>query len=111
MKTNNRKLNILSLQEENQTYAGTGGVSESNRSAGYTPAFLDTETGYVYRSCFASGKPAPIHLFEGLPDALVKRSIVTGKAYALQKHLVSGFLKNEQFYSRAEVARLLAVKN
>ncbi len=111
MKTNNRKLSVLSLQEENQTYAGTGGVSNCNRGAGFIPAFLDPDSDIAYPSCFANGKPAPIHIFDGLPNSLVKRSIVTGKAYALQKQLVSGFLKNEKFYTRSEVARLLAVGN
>lgn len=63
----------------------------------FSPAFLDTETRTVYRSRFFDGRPAPCHLLEGLPPAVVgKRS------------LVCGFLRKGRFYTRAQAAAALA---
>jgi hypothetical protein len=59
------------LRQQNRAFRGTGGVSAENRALGFAPAFLDTQTGAVYRACFADGRPAPMHLLEGLPPTLV----------------------------------------
>ena len=59
------------LAQENRQYANTGGVSAINRSQRFIPAFYDTATGRAYRSRFADGRPAPIHLLDGLPESLV----------------------------------------
>lgn len=104
MKMNDKRLRLRSLHEENQRYHDTGGVSENNRDRGFIPAFMDTVTGDAYPSRFANGKLAPVHLFDGLPDTLVKKSVVTGRTYALRDGLVSGFLLGRRFYTRAEAA-------
>ena len=108
MKMNDKRLKAVSLEEENSQYKGTGGVSEGNRAYGFIPAFLDTVTGYAYPSRFANGKLAPVHLFDGLPEKLVEKSVVTGKVYALRKGLVSGFLRGQKFYTRSEAATATA---
>ena len=108
MKIEDRKFIELSLRDENRQYHGTGGVSAGNRDVGFIPAFLDTVTGNAYPSRFANGRPAPVHLFDGLPEALVKKSLVTGKAYALKERLISGFIRDRRFYTRAEAANVVA---
>lgn len=108
MKSNHSKFKQLSLSEENREFRKTGGVSSGNRGAGFIPAFLDTNTGYAYPSTFANGQPAPVHMFDGLPDTLVKKSVVTGKIYALREGLVSGFIRNSKFYTRKEAAGMIA---
>ena len=60
-------LSARTLRQQNRAFRGTGGVSAENRALGFAPAFLDTQTGAVYRACFADGRPAPMHLLEGLP--------------------------------------------
>ena len=35
------------LREENETFAGTGGVSENNCQARFVPAFRDEDSGRV----------------------------------------------------------------
>lgn len=107
MKMSDKKFQPASLKEENKQYQGTGGVSVENRGAGFIPAFLDTATGNAYPSRFANGKLAPVHLFDGLPESLVKKSVVTGKIYALKNGLISGFIRGRQFYTRAEVAHAM----
>jgi hypothetical protein len=92
------------LRRENEAFEGTGGISRENRSAGFVPGFLDTASGRVYRSCFADGRPAPIHLFDGLPGHLVSVIGKAGNATAEGARLVSGFLRAGRFYTRQEAA-------
>jgi len=82
------------LDHENHQYANTGGISENNRCKGFVPAFQDTNTGKVYRSCFANGLPAPIHILAGLPSSILNT-------------IVSGFLLDKIFYTREQAASAL----
>ena len=66
-----RGFDAAALRRENRVFRGSGGVSAQNRYKGFAPAFLDLETGVVYRACFADGRPAPMHLLEGLPAEVV----------------------------------------
>lgn len=84
------------LTQENQQYANTGGVSQNNRCEGFVPAFLDANTGDIYRSCFDNGLPAPIHILTSIPTEIIGS-------------IISGFLRNKTFYTREEAAT--AIKN
>lgn len=97
-------LNARTLRRENQAFRGTGGVSAENRTQGFVPAFLDTQTGAVYRACFADGRPAPMHLLDGLPPTVVATRDATGRVLALKATVQAGFLREEQFYTRAQAA-------
>jgi hypothetical protein len=94
------------LRTENRRYRGSGGVSEGNRDAGFLPAFLDTHTGEVFLSRFADGRPAPCHLFDGLPGRLVAKWRADGRVAALKACVRSGFVRGGRFYSREQAARL-----
>ena len=93
---------------ENRAFRGTGGVSEENGAYGFTPAFCDLDTGDVYLSCYADGRPAPVHLYEGLPSALVAHDDTGEKPKALKSSVVAGFVRGQRFYTRDEAARELA---
>ncbi|MCP5450554.1 MAG: hypothetical protein H6972_08395 [Gammaproteobacteria bacterium] len=96
------------LRRQNQVFRGTGGVSAENRTLGFVPAFLDTQTGAVYRACFADGRPAPMHLLDGLPSAVVvSRDATTGRVTALKSSVQAGFLRAERFYTREQAAAAL----
>lgn len=92
------------LQRQNQRYQGTGGRSEENRSLGFRPAFMDTDTLAIYASCFPDGSPAPFHLIDGLPEHLVVARFSSERAGALKASVVSGFVREDHFYSRDEAA-------
>lgn len=92
------------LQSQSRCYEGTGGVSERNRSFGFVPAFLDTLTGRAYRSCFPDGRPAPMHLLDGLPGQLLVRGRDGLKA---AEGVIAGFLCGDEFLTRAEAAASL----
>lgn len=50
----------------------------------FPPAFLETETGVVYASCYADGRRAPFHLLDGLPNELVLERDPTGRVAAVK---------------------------
>lgn len=100
-------LTAQTLRQQNQVFRGTGGVSAENRSQGFVPAFLDTQTGQVYRACFADGRPAPMHLLEGLPSALVIARDAGGRATAIRSSVMAGFLRDDRFYTREQAAALV----
>mgnify|MGYP000889988509 FL=1 len=100
-------LTAKALRQQNRVFRGTGGVSAENRSQGFAPAFLDTQTGEVYRACFADGRPAPMHLLEGLPSALVVERDAGGRATALRSSVMAGFVRGTRFFTREQAAALV----
>jgi len=96
-----------SLALETARYRATGGVSENNRSRGFQPAFIDRDTGTVHLSRFPDGRPAPCHLLDGLPDELVLARNAQGRVMRVKSSVVSGFVRDERFYTRDEAAAML----
>ncbi|APV51559.1 hypothetical protein BWI17_18800 [Betaproteobacteria bacterium GR16-43] len=97
-------LNEETLQSENARHAGTGGRSQENRQCGFRPAFLDALTNVIYPCRFADGRPAPIHVLDGLPDEVVERRSETGRILAARGSLVSGFVLGNRFFTREDAA-------
>jgi hypothetical protein len=95
------------LRSENQAFQRTGGISSENRDRGFKPAFLDTATGHTYRSCFANGREAPVHILDGLPDEIVVARSSSGRVFCAKPSIRAGFLRKGRFYSREEVVRTL----
>jgi len=95
------------LRDENQTYAGTGGVSENNCRARFSPAFREAVSGRVERARRADGAPAAMHLFCCLPDEWVAERDASGEIVALIGSVTAGFLRDGVFYTREEAARLV----
>lgn len=102
-----RRLTRSKLIGENIPFAGTAGISDSNRDRGFRPAFRDRQTGAVYPSCHADGRPAAIHLFEGLPAELVEQRDAQGRVVALRAGVEAGFLRAGRFFTRAQAATVV----
>jgi hypothetical protein len=92
------------LELENLAFRGTGGVSTENRGCGFRPAFFDTQTRTVYLSCFADGKLAPCHLWDGLPDDVVLARNLAGRVAKIKASIRSGFVLDGRFFTREEAA-------
>ena len=95
------------LHCENLAYAGTGGISQNNGSAGFVPAFRDEATGRVEVARFENGEPASMHLLCGLPDEWVIGRDADGRAMELLATVVAGFVRAGRFYTREEAAALV----
>lgn len=102
----NPQLNLAVLKRHNEEFAGTGGRSQENRSWGFRPAFMDVMTHVVYRSCFADGTSAPVHLLDGLPEEVVASRDAGGHVVSAKASIIAGFERNGRFYSREEVAHI-----
>jgi len=100
-------MNSMILEQENIAHQGSGGVSAGNRRVGFRPAFRNRETGRIYPSRFAGGRPAPIHVIDGLPDELVVTRSTAGKVIAVRESVQSGFVLDGCFYDRDEAAEHL----
>jgi hypothetical protein len=101
-------LTELTLRNENRIYARTAGVSQRNRAADWHPGYLNRRTGETARSRYADGRPAPVHVLDGLPEAWVRERDAMGRVIAAHAEIVSGFIRNGQFYTREQAARATA---
>lgn len=96
------------LKQENQVHHGTGGRSAENRDLGFRPAFLDFETQVIYPSRFADGRPAPVHVLDGLPENVIIDRTPGGRVVAAKASIISGFVRNGYFYTRSAAAKAVA---
>jgi hypothetical protein len=101
-------LSAAVLRDQNLSFRNTGGRSQENRSEGFRPAYQDTDTGHTYLSCFADGRPAPLHLLDGLPGELAVSHDAHGRISAVKATVIAGFIRNERFYTRQEAAAAMA---
>ena len=101
-------MNQQALQGETAAYSGTGGESAVSYANGFQPAFLDTRSLAVYLSRFSDGRLAPFHLLDGLPDAVVVSRNAWGRVESVRAGVVSGFVRDGEFYTREEAARQVA---
>lgn len=104
-KANPETLTTKDLRVETQAFQGTGGTSEHSQSHGFSPAFLDTQTGIIHPCCQANGKPAVMHLLDGLPGELVLARSPSGRVLTAKGSLIAGFIKDNRFYTREEAAK------
>jgi len=98
------QLTPSALQQENDTFRGSGGISAENQALGFKPAFYDMETGITHTSKFANGLEAPMHVLDGLPNEVVESRLENGKVTAVKLGIISGFVQNGHFYTREQAA-------
>lgn len=96
------------LARDNALYAGTGGVSERNRVAGFVPAYRDSDSGEVVLSRFADGTLAPVHVLEGLPADWVLARDGDGCVIRVRATVEAGFVREGRFYTREAAAHSLS---
>ena len=95
------------LRKQNLAFVGTGGGSEENRSSGFRPAFHDLASGLTALARFADGRPAPMHLLDGLPEEWVVQRDATGRVCAIKDSVIAGFVRNGLFFTREQAAAAL----
>lgn len=92
------------LDQENQAYRDTRGVSQNNWRSGFIPAFQDTETGRIRFSRYRNGEIAPLHIISWLPREWAERIDDQGEVTCLKAGIVTGFIRDGIFYTREEAA-------
>lgn len=100
----NKLLTTETLRKQNLAFVGSGGVSEENRPSGFRPAFYDVATCRGELARFADGRPAPMHLLDGLPDTWVAERDAAGRITAIKETVIAGFVRDGLFYTREQAA-------
>jgi len=95
------------LRQENLAFVGTGGVSEGNHSNGFAPAFYDVETGRAEIARFSDGRPAPMHILDGLPVDWILQRDSSGRISAIKNSVIAGFIHGDYFYTRTQAAEAI----
>ncbi len=111
MASGHGSLTSSALADQNETFSDTAGLSQNNSHAGFVPGYQDTQTGETHISRYANGKPAPIHLLEGLPDDWVARRDAEGHVAETKSGIVAGFIRDGEFFTRDAVLETLSVQN
>ena len=93
------------LRRQNRAYASSGGVSRNNRGAGFVPGYFDMQSGVAVLSRFSDGKPAPIHLLDGLPETWVVARNEQGQVLEVRPGVIAGFIRDGIFYTREQAAQ------
>jgi hypothetical protein len=57
---------------------------------------------------FCDGTLAPVHVQDGLPDGLIVQRDSQGHVTEVKKSVVSGFIRQQHFYTRDQVAQIQA---
>lgn len=96
------------IRTQNAHFAGTGGVSGNNRAVGFVPAYQNTVTGEAVVSRFGDGRPAPVHVLDGLPESWVALRDADGSVTRTTGDVIAGFLRDGRFFTREAAARVLA---
>jgi hypothetical protein len=96
------------LAMQNAQFRGTAGVSGNNRGAGFVPAYRNNATGETVPSRFADGRPAVVHVLEGLPDDWIEARDTCGCVTRAMNGVIAGFLRDGRFFTREEAAQVLA---
>jgi hypothetical protein len=96
------------LRQQSRRFHGTGRSSSEGAKGGFSPAFFDTDSGIIYPSLYADGRPAAIHVLDGLPSEVVIRRSRTGKITAVRGSIVAGFVRDDVFFTRDQAAEALA---
>lgn len=94
------------LNTQNHVYRDTSGVSRGCKDLGFVPAFRDADTGEICRSRFADGRPAPMHLLDGVPETWILSRNSKRRVTKVKPSVVSGFLRNGRFFTREQVCKL-----
>ena len=104
MDTTTKGVGANRLRKENRDFAGTTGISINSKALGFVPAFQDRKTGRSEISRFSDGRPAPIHLMEGLPEEWAVDHDAKGKITSIKPTIISGFVRGDNFYTREQAA-------
>ena len=97
---------LENLKEESTSFFQSGAVSEKCSSF-CKPCFLNKATGEIFLSQYPNGIACPFHNLNGLPEEVVLRRGNDGSVIEVLPTIISGFVKDNKFYSRDEIKVLL----
>ncbi len=90
------------LQQKGHYHHFNGAVF-SDISFGFLPAFKNLQDEQVHLSVDHQGDLSVMHLFDRLPLQWVAERDSKGKPVSLISSVVAGFVRNDQFYTLADL--------
>ncbi|RMG56615.1 MAG: hypothetical protein D6717_06300 [Gammaproteobacteria bacterium] len=78
-------------------------VSFLDLAFGFLPAFRDLQSGETHLCVDAHGRPARMHLLDGLPRHWAEEFDAEGRITALHEHIMAGFLRQGRFHTLDEL--------
>lgn len=99
-----RSNNQAAVARASLAFRGSCGESEVACRHAFVPAFRNSRDGCVEIAKLADGNPAAMHLISHLPGEWAARCDAQGNVLELIAGIEAGFVRDGQFYSRAEAA-------
>ncbi len=91
----NSDYGLVATEDQTTTTERNVFSSCENQRLVFQPAFYDMQTGKIHISRYSSGRQAPLHILDGIPNNVAKRADL---------NLVSGFIYNGIFLTRQQAA-------
>ncbi len=99
-----RSNNQAAVAQASFAFRGSCGESEVACRHAFVPAFRNSTDGCVEIAKLADGSPAAMHLISHLPGDWAARCDAQGNVLELKAGIEAGFVRDGQFYTRAEAA-------
>lgn len=74
---------------------------------GLMPAFRNLNTHETHLSSYGDGKPAVVHVLDGIPRAWIESFDQDGRAVALKPGIVAGYMRAGHFYTLYDILHRL----
>lgn len=101
---------LLSQTQVNQQYYNyrqSGSTIFSDAAFGFMPAFMDIITEEIHLSTYDDGKPAVLHVLDGLPVSWIDVWGEDGRADSVRTGVIAGFMRGGHFYTIDEILNSL----
>jgi len=85
----------------------SGKAVYTEASFGLMPAFMNVNTRETHLSSYRDGKPAVVHVLDGVPRAWIEAWGQDGRAISLKPGIVAGYMRAGRFYTLYDIMHRL----
>ena len=85
----------------------SGRAVYTEASFGFMPAFMQVNTRETHLAAYCDGRPAVMHILDGVPDYWVDVWGHDGRALSLKAGIVAGYMRTGHFYTLHDILNRL----
>ena len=85
----------------------SGRAVYTEASFGFMPAFMHMNTRETHLASYCDGKPAVVHVLDGVPHYWVETWGHDGRAVTLKAGIVAGYMRTGHFYTLHDILNRL----
>ena len=85
----------------------SGRAVYTEASFGFMPAFMQMSTRETHLASYCDGKPAVVHVLDGVPHYWVEVWGRDGRALSLKAGIVAGYMRAGHFYTLHDILNRL----